>query len=502
MMFKGITPRKYQEEIFNVCINSNTLVVLPTGLGKTLISIMLSINRLEKFGGKVIMLAPTKPLVEQHLKSFNEKIEGYKMSLFTGSIKPEKRAKLFEESDIIFSTCQCIANDLEKNLYNLKEVTLLVEDEAHRCVKNYDYNTVVKKYKKQSLNPRILGLTASPGSTVKQIKEIAHNLDIEKIEIRTRESEDVKEYLQKLEYEQIKVVNNEYIKWISSQLEILFNEYIVRISSIKKLKSYNKVTLIKLQQSVMSKPQKDYNDWRISNACTQGIRLLHAKELIETQTIYGFNLFLKGLVDNNSKGTQELTRNPLFVKMYNLSQQIILFMEHPKMSSLNTLIKKNKSEKVIVFANFRDTGKVIVDNLNNIKGVNAELFVGQAKKNGIGMSQKEQKEIIEKFRDGEINILVATSILEEGLDVPDVNIVIFYEPVSSAIRSIQRRGRTARLSKGKLIMLITKGTKDEYSFFTAIRREKSMASDLEKVRKELENGKIMLEEQTQLPKDL
>lgn len=498
MILKGITPRKYQEDIFNTCKYHNTMVVLPTGLGKTLIAVMLAVERLEKFGGKVIMLAPTKPLVEQHIKSFEDKIDGYKMSLFTGSIKAEKRAKLFEESDIIFSTPQCIANDINKELYDLKEVTLLIEDEVHRCVKNYDYTSVVKKYKEDSKNQRIIGLTASPGSTVKQIKEIAYNLDIEEIEIRTRESDDVKGYLQDLEYEQVKVYNNKYIKGISSDIDILFNEYMERISSRRVLKSYNKVTLIHLQGSVMSKPQKDSDDWIISNACTQGIRLLHSKELIETQTIYGFNLFLKGLIENKSRGSQELINKQLFKKIYTLSKKIELFMEHPKISALNNLIKSKTSERIIIFANFRDTGKIIVDNINNIEGINAELFVGQAKKNGIGMTQKEQKAMIEKFREGEINVLVATSIAEEGLDIPEVNAVVFYEPVSSAIRSIQRRGRTARLSKGKLIMLMTKNTKDEYSFFTSIRREKQMAEDLEKVRKELENGKIVLETQTEL----
>jgi len=96
-----------------------------------------------------------------------------------------------------------------------------------------------------------------------------------------------------------------------------------------------------------------------------------------------------------------------------------------------------------------------------------KFLLGRRKKNGSGLSQKEQKKIIEEFSAGEINVLVATSIAEEGLDIPEVNSVVFYEPIASAIRSIQRRGRTARLSKGKLIMLITKDTKDEAYYFIA-----------------------------------
>ena len=131
-----------------------------------------------------------------------------------------------------------------------------------------------------------------------------------------------------------------------------------------------------------------------------------------------------------------------------------------KMIILFITVMMDLKFRIIVFTQFRDTALIIEQNLNKIDGVCAKVFVGQAKKNGSGLSQKEQKKIIEEFSAGEVNVLVATSIAEEGLDIPEVNSVIFYEPVASAIRSIQRRGRTARLSKGKLIMLITK---DKYN---------------------------------------
>ena len=86
------------------------------------------------------------------------------IQLFTGSINAEKRKKIWKTSDIIFSTPQCIANDLKKSFYDLKNVCLLVEDEAHKCLKNYDYNYIAQEYKKQSNHQRIIGLTASPGS--------------------------------------------------------------------------------------------------------------------------------------------------------------------------------------------------------------------------------------------------------------------------------------------------------------------------------------------------
>ena len=210
-----IKPRKYQQEIYENCRDKNCLVVLPTGIGKTLIALMLSIDTQKKHpGSKTLFLAPTRPLAEQHLEYFKKHLPELfaELTLFTGKLDASKRKDIWERSDIIFSTPQCIANDIKNSLYTLEEVSLLIEDECHRCLKNYSYTYISQKYKEQSKNPRILGLTASPGTERKTIQEIAKNLGIEAIEIRTRESVDVKEYLQELEFEVIKLEFPEEIR--------------------------------------------------------------------------------------------------------------------------------------------------------------------------------------------------------------------------------------------------------------------------------------------------
>ena len=199
-----IIPRAYQQSIFETAKNANTLVVLPTGLGKTLIALMLSLDRIKQYPtSKTLMLAPTRPLVEQHFKTFQSQIPELfaDLQIFTGSTPSNKRKKIFQTADIIFSTPQCIANDIRSSLYSLNEVSLLIVDECHRSLGNYDYTTVLNYYKNQSSNQLILGLTASPGSDAKKIKEICKHLNIEEIEVRTRDSEDVKSYLQQLEFE-------------------------------------------------------------------------------------------------------------------------------------------------------------------------------------------------------------------------------------------------------------------------------------------------------------
>ena len=150
-----LAPRDYQKNIFETAKNKNTLVVLPTGLGKTLIALMLSIERKTLFPeSKILFLAPTKPLVEQHFETFRSQLPDLfaDLQLFTGSVSAEKRKKIWQTAEIIFSTPQCIANDLANALYNLNDVSLLIIDEAHRCLKNYDYTKVVSSYKEQSSN--------------------------------------------------------------------------------------------------------------------------------------------------------------------------------------------------------------------------------------------------------------------------------------------------------------------------------------------------------------
>lgn len=506
---KEITPREYQKKILETCIDKNCLVVLPTGLGKTLIALMLAIKRIEQFPKeKVVFLAPTKPLAEQHLIFFKKHLPELfgDMQLFTGMIKAEQRKKIWQTADLIFSTPQCIANDLRKNLYNLKEVCLLIEDEAHRCMKNYDYNYVAKKFQEQSSHPRILGLTASPGSESSKIKEICRNLSIEEVELRTRQSEDVKQYLEELEFEKTMVDFPAEFEEIKHVLLKLFNRYVDELRHRKILWGpCSKIALLKLQKEisgVLSRGNKNFNYMLGASACAQAIKLQYALELLETQTLNSFNKYLKRLFEQaskkQSKGVVRLVSQPEFNFMFMSSNELLAKkIEHPKIKELVEIIKKERTEnnkiKIIVFTQFRDTASIIAENLNEINGINAKVFVGQAKKKETGLSQKQQKKIIEEFSSGKINILCATCIAEEGLDIPEVNAVIFYEAVPSAIRVIQRTGRTARLMKGKLIMLLTKKTRDENNYYISRVRERKMHIAINSIKEELANGKLLAE---------
>jgi len=500
-----IEPREYQKTIFETCKEKDCLVVLPTGTGKTLIAIMLTIERFKKFPlEKILILAPTRPLIEQHFESFKENTpkDWADMQLFTGKTPSTKRKEIWRTAEFIFSTPQCIANDLNKNLYNLNEVSLLIVDECHRCLKNYAYNHVAQKYKEQATNRRVLALTASPGSDKQTITQVCENLGIEAVEIRTIHSPDVKPYLQELEFEKIEINFPPEFTEIKVLLQEIYNTKINELKNRKILFGYaSKTMLLKTQARLMQsiKGRRNINNMMAVSACAQAIKISHAIELLETQTISSFTTYLKDLfqqaAEKKSKGVQRLTADPRFTKAYSLTTT--LEQEHPKLQALKKIVQKqfqkDPNSRIIVFAQFRDTVRKISETLNELPGIKADNFVGQAIKDHgkgktTGLKQREQKAMIEKFKSGEINVLVATSIAEEGLDIPEVNEVIFYEPIPSAIRKIQRTGRTARLSKGKLKILVTKKTLDEVYHYTAYHKEKRMHSAIDEIKKDFESN--------------
>jgi ERCC4-related helicase len=511
---QNLIPRDYQKEIFLSARQENSLVVLPTGLGKTLIALMLSIDRMIKHpNSKILFLAPTRPLAEQHYHYFEKNLPELfaGMNLFTGKVKSELRTKQWQSADVIFSTPQCIKNDIEKKIYSLDDVSLLIEDECHKCIKNYAYTEIAKTYLKQSKFPLILGITASPGHEREKIKEICRILCIKKIISKTREDKDVKKYLQKLETKIIKIDFPLEFQEIKTLLLEIFNKKAQELKNRKILfQTPTKIALLELQKKLMKSiinGNKNFNNLIGASLCATCIKLQHALELLETQTLFSFLNYLEDLEkqasQSKSKGVMQLVKNPCFIESIKKTRELIeKNQEHPKLKRLKqeiqNQIKSNPKSKVIVFAQFRDTVVRICKELNSIKEINAKVFIGQAKKpnsknkENNGLSQKEQQEIIKEFSFGKVNCLVSTSIGEEGLDLPEISSVFFYEPIPSAIRQIQRRGRTARLKPGKLIILMTTKTRDEVYYWASFHKEKKMHKSISSLQEDMSSGKLNL----------
>ena len=499
----SIESRLYQNIIFNSSKDKNSLIVLPTSLGKTVISALICAEILYNYKqNRILIMAPTRPLVLQHLLSFSSflKVLDDQKILVTGKISPSTRKMIWDNKTIklIFATPEVIRNDLNESRLNLKDFGLIVFDEAHRAIKDYAYTLISKKYMEQSPNPLIVAMTASPGSDKNRIQQICNNLYIEHIEYRNEEDADVKPYVNPIElkwefvelsekYRQIillfKSMLQEKLRWLifrglikKNNIDYVFKRDLLELAEI--LQRNLKFTL---------NEEKGPLYLALLNQ-SAALSLMYCIELIESQGPFSLKTFIKRMESSEGKAHSLILKDPRMKDIFKLLENVT---EHPKLIYILNLCKKEKldtsankdpnvllndsmNSQILIFSHYRDTATHIVDELNKT-GIKSFRFVGQSTRNNdIGMKQNEQSVILDSFRKKEFNVLVATSIAEEGLDIPEVKLVIFYEPVASEIRHIQRKGRTGRKSSGNVIILAAKDTVDMRILFANKRRIEKM----------------------------
>ena len=505
----AITPRIYQQRMFVKATTGNALIVLPTGLGKTLIAAMLSIHYLNNHpSSKVVFLAPTKPLVQQHAKSFEEytSIDPSKLIIFTGDVEAVKRGAAWSDATVSFMTPQTFQNDIQSGLYAVGDVSLLVLDEAHRAVGDYAYCTIAKFYKEHASSPHILAMTASPGTTMEQINQIKQALFIDVVEVRDENDLDVKPYFHHTTTEWkhvdlppefvgiIKSLQEEYDKVVDfiKEKKLVPEDRLDRVNR-KDMIDINKRVAGQLKRCTDAREKSDL--FSILKILAVGLRLSYALELIETQ---GVNALLKYLENADEESRKPDASNALRIFIDLVYQKNIIIITknlvnkgitHPKVSILTDIVtcflQGRPKSRVIVFANYRVTVAMIVDELKARGIAKVERFIGQQTSGrDKGMTQKKQAETIDRFHTGEIQVLVATSVAEEGLDIGEVDLVVFYDVVPSAIRTIQRRGRTGRKRRGKVIVLVAKNTRDEAYYHAEKAKETRMRGTL----KEMKDG--------------
>jgi len=492
---EGVVERRsYQIAITATALMKNTLVVLPTGLGKTVIALLVIASRLHNRDGKALVLAPTKPLVEQHANFFrrNLKIPIDEIVSLSGEVPPDKRFQLWNRARLIVSTPQVIENDLISGRISLKDVVHLTFDEAHRAVGNYSYVFIAKAYMEQSKDPLILAMTASPGSEMERIEEVIRNLYIEEVEVRTELDEDVKPYVHERRIEWVRVEMPKELKEVVKILKDCIELRLMRLEGLGvRARGLSKKELLALQEVLQSEAYGS-GDQRLFEALSvlaEILKIQHAIELVETQGLDALKHYLRKLIieaksRGGSRASKSIVSDPNFKKA--VLKTLKCEVEHPKLEKLKEIVlnqlKNYENSRIIVFTNFRDSAEVIARELQNL-GVKAVRFVGQAdREHDRGLRQREQVEIVERFRRGEIKVLVATSVGEEGLDIPEVDLVIFYEAIPSEIRSIQRKGRTGRRREGRIVVLVTRETRDEAYYYISLKRERAMFERLRELK--------------------
>ena len=506
--------RLYQEVIVaKVLEQGNTLVVAPTALGKTIVAVMLAAHLLYKNPkSKIVLLAPTKPLAMQHAKSMIKflKVEEEAVSVFTGTLPPNKRKQLWDNSTVIIATPQTIENDLINKRLSLEDVSLMIFDEAHRAVENYSYVFIAGQYVKHAKKPLIVALTASPGSNKEKIDGVCKNLFIKNIEIKSPKDFDVRPYTQEIEVEWLRVqLPEEFIEikklfeaFMKDQLDALKKLGVVKISNVR---YFGKGRILELQSKVRKQiitigREKPYL-FQAATRVAALMKISHANTLLETQGISALKDYLERMLKGNpskkrTKALVLISTDPRLKKAVAITKKLSdANTLHPKYEKLKGILleqfSKNPESKTLVFNHYRDSVGAVVKYLEQFPEIKPRKFIGQASRDkDKGMSQKEQAEIIEELKSGTYNTLVATSVAEEGLDIPAVDLVVFFEAVPSEIRSIQRRGRTGRFAKGRVVVLMAKGTMDEAFHWASVAKERKMQSTLKGMKREMKDKTI------------
>jgi len=495
-----VESRSYQERIAEECLKANTLVCLPTGLGKTVVAALVIAERLLRFPeGRVVVMAPTRPLTLQHHRSFTKilTVDSDSMVAITGVTPPDQRVELWKKR-IVFSTPQVFMNDLITGRLQLSGVVLLVFDEAHRAVGDYPYTFIGPRYAQEE-NSLILGLTASPGSTREAIAEVCRNLHIRQVQAKTISSPDVKPYIGGLQVEWKSIV----LPQIFHDTRHGFQEFLRdQIKAAQKMGILTQVTPDRVRLREILEARQSIRELRRSTAVPKGelhavssglyscIHAVKAIELLETQGFSSLKQHIESLkMRLKTRPSSALSK---MMEHEQVQRSLLLIdaavkegIDHPKIGELIKEVEeafRKGARRMMVFTNYRATAAKLLDTLNSCQGISAVRLVGQVTKGeDKGLSQKEQATALEQFKQGIYNVLVATQIGEEGLDIAECDEVIFYDNVPSAIRFIQRRGRTGRKGPGKATILMAVGTRDEAYYWIARRKERVMAEALREI---------------------
>jgi ERCC4-related helicase len=487
--------RDYQFNIVHNGLFHNLLVALPTGLGKTFIAATIMLNWYRwTTEAQIIFVAPTKPLVAQQVEAcFNTVgIPRSQTTMLTGGVATGIRAEEWACKRVFFMTPQTLLNDLKSGYADPKKIVLLVVDEAHRATGAYAYVEVVSFLRRFNTSFRVLALTATPGADVETVQKVIDGLDISKVEIRTENSMDIHSFVHQRKVEKHVFTNSDEMEMCLELFEKSIQPVFNKVAGLNILYSSRPrdITPFGCHQARIRymKESGQHANQGLKNMVTTVLTVLatisQGLELLKFHGIGPFYAKIKEYRDDNpkskSKYKKEICESEAFKKLMVRLQTWTNnenFVGHPKLEYLQQVVIDHfvksaevvgadgapaRQTRIMVFAHYRDSAEEIVRVLKKQEPmIKPHVFVGQQNsKNSDGMDQKSQLAVIEKFKEGTYNTLVATSIGEEGLDIGEVDLIICYDSKASPIRMLQRMGRTGRKREGRIVMLQMEGKEE------------------------------------------
>ncbi|KAL5052077.1 hypothetical protein BDW71DRAFT_170113 [Aspergillus fruticulosus] len=496
--------RDYQFNIAQKGLFHNLLVALPTGLGKTFIAATIMLNWLRwTKNAQIIFVAPTKPLVAQQISACL-KIAGIPRSqttMLTGEAPPGIRAEEWKTKRVFFMTPQTLTNDLKSGVADPKRIVLLVVDEAHRATGGYAYVEVVKFMRRFNQSFRVLALTATPGSTVESVQAVIDGLDIAKVEIRTEQSLDIREYVHARNTDIQTFQNSDEMTLCMDLLSSTLQPLVDQLRTLNAFWGRDPMSLTPYgltkarQQWMLSDAGRNAHFGlknKINAIFTVLASMAHGIDLLKYHGItplYRHLLHFETNTDGKKGGKyqRQIVQDEHFKKLMNYLTPWTKnpeFIGHPKLEYLKQVVlnhfmdagegahgaggENRTATRVMIFVHFRDSAEEVTRVLKRYEPmIRPHVFVGQSSAKGSeGMGQKTQLDIVQKFKKGTYNTIVATSIGEEGLDIGEVDLIVCYDSSASPIRMLQRMGRTGRKRAGNIVLLLMQG-KEEENFLKA-----------------------------------
>ncbi|XP_033244408.1 Fanconi anemia group M protein isoform X3 [Drosophila miranda] len=492
--------RSYQQNIVQSALYKNTLVVLPTGLGKTFIAAVVMYNFYRWYPqGKIIFMAPTRPLVAQQIAACQKimPFPGSDTVQLTGQLARPKRAQLWASKRVFFATPQVVHSDMletdDRAYFPFGAIKLLVVDEAHRAKGRYAFTQVADCMMAHNPNFRMLALSATPGRTMEDVATVCQNLYIANLQVRWDNSIDVQPYIHRRIIRTIVVPLKDRMKETRERLLQIIEPYLRQLIAADVLKgtkgNISKNNLLYDQKTFnerSAKGQRHPEHNIIAGNFAACISLYHSLELMER---HGLRVFVNNF-DADEEGREKfvlardgdlrnlvdqvrlnLGANPLDFTTHTMTNGEVPAMPadldfgHAKYEKLRLVLLEhfasNAESRAIVFCEYRESVMLIHRLLLQHRPLlRARCFVGQGSTAGASyaLTQKQQIQIMADFRSGTSNVLVATSIGEEGIDVGEVEMIVCFDICSSnPTRFVQRIGRTGRKKNGEVVMLVTEG---------------------------------------------
>uniref|UniRef100_A0A3Q2FXY5 FA complementation group M n=1 Tax=Cyprinodon variegatus TaxID=28743 RepID=A0A3Q2FXY5_CYPVA len=486
--------RDYQLKISEASLFQNTLVCLPTGLGKTFIASVVMYNFYRWYpAGKIVFMAPTKPLVAQQIEACY-KVMGIPqehMAELTGSTAAKQRQEVWRSKRVFFLTPQVMVNDLSRDTCPAKQIKCVVIDEAHKALGNHAYCQVIKQLSSQTLHFRILALSATPGGDAKSVQSVISNLLISHIELRSEESPDIQAHSHQRSVEKVVVpLGDKLSAYQGRYLQVLekFTSRLVqnRVMAHKDLRLLSKYQLILARDQFRKNPAphiKGSHQGILEGDFALCISLYHGYELLMQMGLRSLFFYIQGIMDG-SRGRLSFLYT-LFFSFNFFFSLLCIFLgpdepfiySHPKLEKLEEVVVQHfnvwaessadtndgVSTRVMIFSSFRESVQEIATMLNqHAPLIKVMTFMGQASsgKGVKGFTQKEQLEVVHRFRQGGFNTLVSTCVGEEGLDIGEVDLIVCFDAQKNPIRLVQRMGRTGRKRRGRIVIILTEGREE------------------------------------------